>query len=158
MNILDKLSDTPYNSNTLATLSYEDGCDVFHFMDDHIEEAVNETSTVSALAELATSVPSVSMEGSEYSLIEELKTETFLDTSVDEKELLKSAIKEKIKETFFEHDWVTCSTEHYDYKRGFTTVGTTVMVNLEDLKDLSEDDLRGWRIEVSTEHGTVILD
>ena len=157
MNILERFSDTPYGPDTIATLSYEDGCDVFHYLDDHTEDAVNETKTVAALAELIVSIPSVSLEYSDNSILDDLKNESLLATDISEKEDLKQIIQETISETFFEYNWVTYSTEHYDYKRGFTTVSATVKVNLLDLKDFTEEDLAGWRIEVPTDNGTVIL-
>lgn len=158
MNILDKLSDTSYDADTVATLSYEDGVDVFHILDDHIEDALNQTDTVSALAELVTAVPTVQLEYSDKSVLEEIKDEALLDVDLNDKENFKTALQETMKNTVFDYEWVTFSTEHYDHKRGFTTVEAMVKVNVVDLKNLTEEDLEGWRIEVPTEHGTVILD
>ena len=58
------------------------------------------------------------------------------------------------------YDYIECSTEQYDHKRGNTTVTATLTSTVEWLL-ASEDgvnNLFGWKAEFTTEHGNMTIE
>ena len=49
------------------------------------------------------------------------------------------------------------STEHYDYKRGFTTVEARVDTTVEEVLNANPGSVTGWEVEVETTLGNTTI-
>ena len=142
--------------STAVGLIYEDDADVFHFRGDAEETAVNETGTVEALVEAARS-------GIKFQedLIEDMRDQDHLEEYERGDFDFENYCTEIIKENFHDYyDYIECSTEQYDHKRGNTTVTATLTSTVEWLL-ASEDgvnNLSGWKAEFTTEHGNMTIE
>ena len=68
---------------------------------------------------------------------------------------------EMIKENFYDYyDYIECSTEQYDHKRGNTTITATLSTTAGNL--ISSEDavsgLSGWKAEFSTSNGNMTIE
>lgn len=144
------------DSSTAVELIYEDDADVFHFRGDAEETAVNETGTVEALVDAARS-------GIKFQedLIEDMRDQDHLEEYERGDFDFENYCTEMIKENFYDYyDYIECSTEQYDHKRGNTTVTATLTSTVEWLL-ASEDgvnNLSGWKAEFTTEHGNMTIE
>ncbi len=151
--IFDKLGVNP---ETTVSLTYTDDADVFHFRGDAEETAVAETGTIEALVDAARS-------GIKFQedLIEDMRDQDHLEDYERGDFDFESYCTEKIVENFYDYyDYIECSTEQYDHKRGNTTVTATLTSTVGWL--LSEENgvnnLSGWKAEFSTDNGNMTIE
>ena len=144
------------NPETTISLTYEDDVDVIHYTGDAEETAVAETGTIEALVDAARS-------GIKFQedLIEDMRDQDHLEEYERGDFDFENYCTEKIVENFYDYyDYIECSTEQYDHKRGNTTVTATLTSTVGCL--LSEENgvnsLTGWKAEFITENGNMTIE
>lgn len=149
----DNLRVTP---ETTISLTYEDDVDVIHYTGEAEETAVSETGTVEALVDAARS-------GIKFQedLIEDMRDQDHLEDYERGDFDFQNYCTEKITENFCDYyDYIECSTEQYDHKRGNTTVTATLTSTVESLlsDENSVNNLSGWKAEFSTPNGNMTIE
>ena len=76
MSLYKKIKSLGVEDDTTVTFSYEDGCDVFHFNETHIETAMSQTGFATTLAE-AVAEGILYKNGNE--ILDEMREEELLD-------------------------------------------------------------------------------
>jgi hypothetical protein len=109
--------------------SWEEGCDVFHYNETHVETAMGETGAAYVLAEAITEVLALSM-GRATEILEEMRDDGLLDEYERGDEAFTDFVAEVIGETFYEYDWIEQSTQRFDHKRGWTDLSMELSVPL----------------------------
>jgi len=172
--IVTRLRELGVQGDDCLTLSYTEGCDVWHINESHVQESVSETATVSLLAGLlATGVPVYGMYGSTEpgcDILNEMRDNDLLD-EYDYEGWFEEYLSEKLSETVYEQEYsIEYSTTQYDYKRGRCDVSTEVRLRAADLYFIEDSDLprfqfvdpdrmvRGFEVSVKTKAGTLTLD
>jgi hypothetical protein len=150
-----------FSDDQVVKFVYEDGCDVFHFNETHIETALQETSTVARLAEaLASGIVF------EDDPLDDLRMEGWLDEYERADDRVFSGFREYLAETinenFYEmYNLIEETTEKYDHKRGFTNLRTELVATVGDLRNMKLDGpwsgnpFSHWTAEVNTPKGTL---
>lgn len=155
MTLKDNLNNLDLTNDSIVTFTYEDGTDVFHFNETHVETALSETDVVERLATVTTSGLNVSTEYGE-SPIEVLRDRELLEDYERGSFAFEEFVADTIRDNFYEVELIEESTEHYDHKRGFTTLSTTIVAPVEDVINDSlsyETTFSGWTAEVKTNGG-----
>ena len=157
MNKIEKLNSALTDGTMDVVMTYEDSCDVWHITDEHVMEAVENTATADALAQLITLAPQAT---SSYggSILEDIRDSGHLDGYQRGEGTFCDHVAQTIRENFYEGDWLEHSTEKYDRKRGCTTIRAVVNLPMKDLVKLNESALAGWTLQVTTELGNLIID
>jgi len=146
-----------FDDEDVVTFVYEDGCDVMHFNETHVDTALAETDTINRLAEAI--VSGVVIEGNPLSSI---RAQGLLDGY--EREGMYSGfqdyVAQTIKENFYDMgEFVEESTEHFDHKRGFTNLRTELKVKVGNLRNMKSKEMsysnpfNYWTAEASTPKG-----
>lgn len=155
MSLKNSLNNLDLTNDSTVTFTYEDGTDVFHFNETHVDTALAETDVVERLAVVATSGLNVSTEYGD-SPIEVLREHDLLEDYERGSFAFEEFVAEAIRDNFYDVELIEESTEHYDHKRGFTTLSTTVVAPVEDIMgDVQnyETAFSGWTAEVKTNGG-----
>jgi len=159
---LTKLENLNLADDDTITLSYSDGCDVFHYKDDGgVSDAIDETDTVRRFSELVYTL-NENYDGI-HPIIEELSDNSViaLDDFVEETEdedaepvynISASDIQQGIEIEFWEQQFIDSEVKRYDHKRGYCTLTAIVEVQYDELKK-AQPNLHGWSIEVNTPNG-----
>ena len=161
---LTKLENLNLADYETITLTYSDGCDVFHYKDGGgIYDAIEETDTIRRFSELVYAL-SQNYDGV-YPIIDELNDNSViaLDDFIEETEdedaepvynISASDIQEGIENNFFDQQFIDSEVKRYDHKRGYCTLTTRVEVQYFELKNAQPNiNLQGWSIEVDTPNG-----
>ena len=170
--IVNTLRDLNVDENDYLTLSYNEGADVWHINESHVEETVSETDTVNLLAGLLASGVRVYSEWgipSEHSdVVSEMRSNGALD-DYDREGWFDDYLTEVLTSTIYDNEYsLEYSTEQYDYKRGRCEISTTVRLRAGDLYDLENQKdalssvtadslVSGFDISVQTVNGTLTL-
>jgi len=154
MSFVERLRAMNISDDTNITLTYEDGCDVLHYTDDHISNAVSETGICSILAEAIADGP-LYRSGNE--VLQEMRDEGLLDEYPRDGSGFVDYVAEVIADNYWDYDWLEYSTSRYDHKRGYTTFTLEFDVPYSELKD-NPHSFSGWTASVDTENGTLTLD
>ena len=154
MSLYKKIKSLGVEDDTAVTFSFEDGCDVFHFNETHIETAMSNTGIAYSLAEAITQGVLYD-KGNE--VLEEMRTEGLLGEYERGEEIFTDFVQEVIEENHYDYSWLDFSTEKYDYKRGYTTVTAEFAVRLGDLKGYPAP-LPGWTTSVRTPNGYLTVE
>ena len=154
--LVDTFEKLGVNSETTVSLTYEDDADVFHFRGDAEETAVNETGTIEALVDAARS-------GIKFQedLIEDMRDQDHLEDYERDSYDFENYCTQMIKENFYDYyDYIDCSTEQYDHKRGNTTVTATLTSTVGSLMDNENgvNSLTGWKAEFATSNGNMTIE
>ena len=154
--LIDTFTKLGVKPETTVSLTYEDDADVFHFRGDAEETAVNETGTIEALVDAARS-------GLKFQedLIEDMRDQDHLEDYERDSYDFENYCTEMIKENFHDYyDYIECSTEQYDHKRGNTTVTATLTSTVEHLIDNESgvNSLTGWKAEFTTDNGNMTIE
>jgi len=170
--IVNTLRQLNVDDDDYLTLSYNEGADVWHIKESHVEETVSETDTVSLLAGLLASGVRVYSEWgtpSEHSdIVSEMRSNGALD-EYDREGWFEEYLTDVLVSTIYDNEYsVEYSTEQYDYKRGRCEISTTVRVRAGDLYDLENQKntfslatadslVSGFDVSVETVNGTLTL-
>ena len=143
--------------NVAVNLIYEDNEDVVHYTGEAEETAVNQTTTVEKLVELARSGINF-----EDDLISDMRDADHLEEYERGSYDFEAYCSDTLSENFYDYDnYIECNTEHYDHKRGNTTVTAKLRTTVQDIKS-SENAatyfLDGWKAEFETSIGTVTVE
>lgn len=164
---LTKLESLNLSDDATLTLTYSDGCEVFHYKDDGgVGDAVEGTYTVQRFAELLEELQKVSegvhpiLEALDDSYV--LTLDDFREESEDEDgepilNISWTDIQDGISNNFFDQEYIESSVKRYDHKRGFCTLTATLEVTYGEMKRANLN-LIGWDIDVETENGTLTIE
>ena len=74
----------------------------------------------------------------------------------------ESYCSDTLVENFYDYgDYIECNTEHYDHKRGNTTVTARLRTTVQDIKMSANEasySLTGWKAEFDTSVGSVTVE
>ena len=171
---INKLRALGVEDDGCVTLSYSEGCDVWHINESHVEESVSETETAAYLAKLLASAVPVYSRWDEVSegndILNEMRAQDVLEDYERGDECFEDYLTEKLQETIYDGEYsIAYSTEQYDYKRGRCNISTEVRVRAGDLyaADVATDGrfqffnadsfVAGFEVSVETKNGTLIL-
>ena len=169
-----RLRELGVEDDGCVTLSYSEGCDVWHINESHVQESVAETETAAMLAGLLVSgVPVYSSYGGVSEggdILNEMRAQDVLEDYERGEEYFEDFITEKLQETIYDGEYsIEYSTEQYDYKRGRCDISTEVRVRAGDLfaaaaattgrfEFFSPDSfVSGFKVSVETKNGTLTL-
>jgi len=152
----DKIKALGATDETTVKFSWEEGCDVFHYNETHVETAMGETGAAYVLAEAITDKFSA-FYGKGNSVLEEMRDDGLLDEYERGDESFTDFVAEVIGETFYDYDWIEQSTQRFDHKRGWTDLTMELSIPLGDLKDQSFV-LSGWEAKVQTPNGYLTVE
>jgi hypothetical protein len=164
---LTKLESLNLSDDATLTLTYSDGCEVFHYKDDGgVGDAVEGTDTVQRFAELISELDRHS-EGVHPILADlddsyVLTLDDFREGSEEEGgeptlNISWGDIHDGIANNFFDQEYIESSVKRYDHKRGFCTLTATIEVSYDELKK-AQPYLRGWDLDVETDNGTLTIE
>jgi hypothetical protein len=157
MSITQKIKNLNLSEDTLVTLSYSEGTDVFVHNETEVETALSDTDVVSSFANLiATPGLRVSSQWS-GEILESLRSEGHLDDYERGSYTFEDYLTEYLTENFYDQEFIEYSTEKYDHKRGFCTLSTEVQVSARDIVSAAPF-LSGWTASVITDDGTLTFD
>jgi len=154
MSFYEKIQALKLDEDTDVSFIFEEGCDVHHYTDTYLEEAISLTGIAHTLAEVISEGP---LYENGNSILEEMREEGLLDEYERGDESFTDFVAETIATNHWDYGWLEHSTERYDYKRGFTTFTLEFDVKAGDLKNHPSAFL-GWTASVQTGHGTLTLD
>ena len=143
--------------NVAVNLIYEDNEDVIHYTGEAEEAAVSQTTTVEKLVELANSGINF-----EDDLISDMREQDHLEDYERGSYNFESYCSDTLVENFYDYgDYIECNTEHYDHKRGNTTVTARLRTTVQDIKMSANEasySLTGWKAEFDTSVGSVTVE
>lgn len=155
MSLLDKINRANLSKDSRVTLTYEEGTDVWHFNETHVETALEQTSVASRMAMAITSGLDIETEYCSDPL-ESLRESQLLDEYDRGSYAFEEFVTEALVNNFYDADLISESTERFDHKRGFTTLTARVTALVEDMKNNSarfEQVFSGWTAEVQNQDG-----
>ena len=148
----DKIKALGATDETQVTFEWEEGCDVFHYNETHVETALGETGAAAVLAEAIT-------EGVFYekgnSVLEEMREDGLLD-EYERDGGFTDFVAEVIDSEFYNYDWIEQSTQRFDHKRGWTDLSLSLSIPLGDLKDTEHNPLPSWDCQVRDGNGNLV--
>ena len=149
-------TDLNLEPDSIVTLTYSEGTDVFVHNETEVETALAETDVVSTFSELI-ATPRLSITTAYGGdVLQSLRDDGHLE-AYDRDGDFGGYLSEIITDNFYDLDFIEHSTERYDHKRGFCTL--TAEVQIPAAQIISESPfLSGWRAAVSTENGTLMFD
>jgi hypothetical protein len=171
---VNRLRELGVEDDGYVTLSYSEGCEVWHINESHVQESVAETETAAMLAGLLVSgVPVYSSYGTPSEggdILNEMRASDLLDDYERGEEYFEDYVTEKLQETIYDGEYsIEYSTEQYDYKRGRCDISTEVQVRAGDLyageaatsgrlQFFTPDSfVSGFNVSVETKNGTLTL-
>ena len=154
MSLYNKIKALGVEDDVPVNFEWEDGCDVLHYNETHVETAMSNTGAAYALAEAIT-------EGVFYEkgneILDEMREEGLLEAYERGDENFTDFVSEVIGEEFYNYDWIEQSTQRFDHKRGWTDLTMELSIPLGDLKDQSFV-LSGWEAKVQTPNGYLTVE
>ena len=157
MSITQKIKNLNLPPETMVTLTYEEGAEVFHFNETEIDTAISETSVISQFANLVSNSRLNASHRWCGNVLQHLRDNDYLEDYERGSYEFEDYLTETITENFYDVELIEYSTEKYDHKRGFTTLTAEVQVPVFNL--ISESPfLMGWTASVETENGTLTFD
>ena len=156
MSIITKLQSLNLEPNTMVTLTYSEGVDVFVHNETEVETAMAETDVISTFSELI-ATPKLQV-STQYggNVLESLREHEFLNDYTRDGDF-SSYLSEIISDNFYDVDCIEYSTEKYDHKRGFCTLTAQVQIPADNII-AQTPFLSGWTASVATSNGTLIFD
>tara|TARA_Y100001972_G_C7616955_1_gene309397 strand:- start:221 stop:697 length:477 start_codon:yes stop_codon:yes gene_type:complete len=157
MTFTKKLQSLNLPEDSLVTLTYEDGTDVFHYNESEIDTAISETTVISEFVSLISNSRLKASHRWCGNVLEHLRDNHYLEDYERGSYEFEEYLADTITENFYDVDLIEYSTEKYDHKRGFTTLTAEVQIPMAIL--LKEKPfLAGWKLSVETENGTLTFD
>ena len=149
----DKIRALGATDETEVTFEWEEGCDVFHYNETHVETAMGETGAAYALAEAIT-------EGVFYEkgnpILEEMRADGLLDEYDRGDESFTDFVAEVIDSGFYDYGWIEQSTQRFDHKRGWTNLTMELSIALGELNEQRYNPLPGWTCQVRDGNGNFV--
>jgi len=158
MSLAETLRNLNLSADAVAKLSYEEGVDVFVHNETDTEDGLRETSTAEYLAALITTKGLTVTSGyTNENVLQAMRDNDLLDDYDRGDFAFEDFVAEVIRESHWDYEWVSTSTERYDHKRGFCTVSANVEVPVQQLIE-NDSAVTGWKVSVQTENGTLCVD
>ena len=157
MSFVQKLKSLNLPEDAVATLTYEDGCDVVHYNETHIDTAISETSVIEEFASIVSNSRLKATNRWTGEVLSHMRDEGYLDDYERGTFSFEEFVAETISENFYDLEFIEHSTERYDHKRGFTTLTAEVQVPVKNLIEESPF-ISGWNISVETSDGKLSFD
>ena len=157
--IIETLKGLNVDPTDYVYLNYEEGAEVWHISDDHIENALNETEAATMLARLLATSGITVLSRYDEDILGTMRTEGLLD-DYEREGTFEEYLVQKIREEAYEYDLLTISTYRHDYKRGRCDVAANVKVTAGELFQLGDDAtsfVSGFDIVVQTNDGLLTL-
>tara|TARA_R110000824_G_scaffold212461_2_gene398707 strand:+ start:542 stop:1021 length:480 start_codon:yes stop_codon:yes gene_type:complete len=149
----DKLTEYEVTDDTVVTFSWEDGADVFHYTDEHVDNAIAETGVIHSLASVLSDSSRVE---SVKEILQEMREEGYLeDYQRGGDSSFEDYLSDVISDEHWNHCWFEHSTKKYDHKRGFTTLSMSFNATVKEIKD-SPRAFGGWEMQFTREDGARI--
>ena len=153
MSLYEKIQALKLGNDVNVNITWKEGCDVHHYTDEYLEEAISKTGIAYTLAEAITEGP---LYESGNDILEEMRHAGLLSDYERGDGTFTDFVAEVITESHWDYDWFEYETERYDYKRGYTTFTLDFDVKVSDLKDCPNAFI-GWDASVQTVNGTLAL-
>ncbi len=148
----NKLREMNLSGGSKVVVSAEGGSEIIHYTgEDYEGETVRETGLAYELANLITNSSL-----SSNAIIEDMRSDGVLDDYERGSFEFEDYVSDVILENWY--NYLDVSTEHYDYKRGYTTVRAKMEITLGDLLAADRESPRlfsSWEVEVQTPMGTL---
>lgn len=157
MSTLETLRNMNLPTDTVVSLSYSQGTDVFVHNETEVETALQDTDVVSAVAELA-ATPGLKLQNSYGNDVLETFRDAGLLDDYERDGTFEDYLADTINDNFYDQEVIEYSTEKYDHKRGFTTLSADLKVELGNLLENAIWVSSGWDVSVKTPNGTLTLD
>jgi hypothetical protein len=149
----DKIKALGADDETTVNFSWEEGCDVFHYNETHVETALGETN---AAYELAEAITQTVFYEKGNPILDEMREDGLLDEYDRGDEAFTEFVAEVIGESFYDYDWIEQSTQRFDHKRGWTDLSMGLSIPLGDLKETGYNPLPGWECQVRDGNGNLV--
>ena len=111
MSFTQKLKSLRTTPNTMATLTYSEGANVFLMNEDEVDTAISSTDVVEQFAELITTPGLTVSTPFGTNIIQELRDGGFLDEYERGSYSFSEFISETIREYFYEFDFIDSTSE-----------------------------------------------
>ena len=153
MSITKRLQGLNLEPDTMVTLTYSEGVDVFVHNETEVETAMAETDVINTFSELI-ATPGLRV-STQYGgdVLERLREDDLLDDYSRDGDF-GSYLSEVISDNFYDVDMIEYSTEKYDHKRGFCTLTAQVQIPADNII-AKAPFLSGWTASVNTSDGTL---
>ena len=156
MSVAKKLQSLNLPEDTMVTLTYAEGTDVFVHNETEVEDAMSNTSVIDEFASLISQSKLDARNPWSGNILEHLRNEDYLEDYTRNGEF-QEYLAETLTENFYDTELIEYSTEKYDHKRGFTTLTAKVEVPFSNFVDVNPF-VSGWTVSVETENGTLSFD
>ena len=156
MSITQTLINLNLEPDSLVTLVYSEGADVFVHNETEVETAMAETDVISTFSELI-AIPGLHV-STQFggNVLDRLREDDLLD-DYDRDGDFGAYLNDVISDNFYDLELIEHTTEKYDHKRGFCTLTAEVQIPVSQI--ISEMPfLCGWRASVPTKDGTLMFD
>jgi hypothetical protein len=157
MSVVKRLQSLNLEDDTMVTLTYKEGTDVFHFNETQVEDAMNETDVINEFAALIAHSKLDARNRWSGNVLEHLRAQDFLDDYERGSFGFEEYLVETLSENFYDVDLIEHSTEKYDHKRGFTTLTAQVDIPVSNFIEV-DPFITGWQVSVETANGTLTFD
>tara|TARA_R110001583_G_scaffold38769_2_gene124976 strand:+ start:9807 stop:10277 length:471 start_codon:yes stop_codon:yes gene_type:complete len=156
MSIYKKLQSLNLTEETMVSLRYSEGTDVFVHNETEVETAMAETDVINRFSELIATRGLNAQTRWGESIIGELRSSGFLEEYARD-DSFSDFISETISDNFYDFEFIESSTEKYDHKRGFCTLSAEVEIPYSNLVS-ANPCLIGWDVVVETPLGSLTLE
>lgn len=160
MSLKESLSGVKLSDDAVVEFTYEQGTDVFHYNETHLDTAFSDTDVVERVAQVATSGLKVQTSYGE-NVIQVLRDADLLEEYERGSFGFEDFVADAIRDNFYDAELIEEATERYDHKRGFTTLSAHFQVPasevLSNLSDYSSV-FSGWKAHVAQNGGTFSFD
>lgn len=156
MSIYKKLQSLNLTEDSMISLRYSEGADVFVHNETELDTAMSETDVINRFSELVATPGLRAQTRWGEDIIQELRDSGFLE-EYERDYTFEDYICETITENFYDFSFIESSTEKYDHKRGFCTLSAEVEVPYGNLSK-TQPNLFGWDVVVETPLGTLTID
>jgi len=156
MSITNTLKSLNLEPDSLVTLTYSEGTDVFVHNETEVETALAETDVVNTFSELI-ATPGLNVTTAYGgNVLQALRDDGHLE-DYDRDGDFGGYLSEVISDNFYDLELIEYSTEKYDHKRGFCTLSTEVEIPYSNLIS-AQPCLIGWDVVVETPLGTLNIE
>ena len=156
MSIYKKLKSLNLTEESMVSLRYSEGADVFVHNETEVETAMAETDVINRFSELIATRGLQAQTRWGEDIINEIRSSGFLE-EYERDDTFSDFISETISENFYDFDFIETSTEKYDHKRGFCTLSAEVEIPYSNLMNINPC-LIGWDVVVETPLGSLTID
>lgn len=153
MSVYKRLKTLGLQDSSEVNLTYEEGCNVMHYTDDFIDDALSNSSVIETLTEAITEGP-LYEQGNP--VLDEIREAGYLD-DYERDGSFYDHVEGVIRDNHWDHDWFEHHTERYDHKRGHTVFSFNFNVKVADLQE-NPYAFSGWTAEVLTDDGVLTLE